>query len=154
MASGGGTENFYKVGTERFAEAFNRIISTPVTEGGTQFFDKSSLYHLHAEKQLPGIWQPSERTRLDLTFGGNGRLYTPNSNGTILLDTMGRNIDTWEVGAYGGGTLSINDRFKVSASLRADRHENFDLNLSPAASVVYTPSEITTRTRELFVRST
>ena len=139
-----GTEDFYEVGTERFNEAFNEIINTPVTEGGTQFFDRSALYHLHGEKQLPGIWAPNESTRLDLTFGGNGRLYTPNSDGTILLDTAGRNIDTWEVGAYGGGTLNLNNRFKISASLRADRHENFSLNLSPAASVVYTPSETTT----------
>ena len=143
-ARGVGTEDFYEVGTQRFDEAFNEIINTPVTEGGTQFFDRSALYHLHGEKQLPGIWQPSESTRLDLTFGGNGRLYTPNSNGTILLDTAGRNIDTWEVGAYGGGTLSLDNRFKISASLRADRHQNFNLNLSPAASLVYTPSETTT----------
>ncbi len=139
-----GTEDFYEVGTQRFTDAFNEIVSTPVTEGGTQFFDRSALYHLHGEKQLPGIWEPNENTRLDLTFGGNGRIYTPNSNGTILLDTAGRNIDTWEVGAYGGGTLNLNNRFKISASLRADRHENFSLNLSPAASLVYTPTDITT----------
>ena len=144
-ASGVGTEDFFAVGTDRFNEAFNEIINTPVTEGGTQFFDRSALYHLHAEKQLPGSWISEDgTTQLDLTFGGNGRLYTPNSNGTILLDTAGRNIDTWEVGAYGGGTLNIRDRFKISASLRADRHENFDLNLSPAASLVYTPSAVTT----------
>jgi outer membrane receptor protein involved in Fe transport len=139
-----GTNDFYEVGTERFNQAFDSIVSTPVTEGGTQFFDRSALYHLHGEKQLPGVWEPNEQTRLDLTFGGNGRLYTPNSNGTILLDTAGRNIDTWEVGAYGGGSLSLDNRFKVSASLRADRHQNFNLNLSPAASLVYTPTDITT----------
>jgi outer membrane receptor protein involved in Fe transport len=143
-ASGGRTEDFYEVGTDRFDRAFDSIVNTPVTEGGTQFFDRSALYHLHGEKQLPAVWQPNDRARLDLTFGGNGRLYTPNSDGTILLDTAGRNIDTWEVGAYGGGTLSLSDRFKISASLRADRHQNFNLNLSPAASFVYTPTELTT----------
>ena len=130
-ASGLGTEDRYEVGTERFDEAFNEIINTPVTEGGTQFFDRSALYHLHGEKQLPGVWEPSESTRLDLTFGGNGRVYTPNSNGTILLDTAGRNIDTWEVGAYGGGTLSLDNRFKISASLRADRQSEFRLEPEP-----------------------
>ncbi len=139
-----GTQDFYQVGTDRFNQLFDSIVSTPVNEGGTQFFDRSALYHLHGEKQLPGIWEPNEQTRLDLTFGGNGRFYTPNSNGTILLDTAGRNIDTWEVGAYGGGTLNLDNRFKISASLRADRHQNFSLNLSPAASLVYTPSDITT----------
>ena len=30
---------------------------------------------------------------------------------------------------------------KLSSTLRADKNENFDLNFSPAASLVYTPTE-------------
>ena len=30
---------------------------------------------------------------------------------------------------------------KLSSTLRADKNENFDLNVSPAASLVYTPTE-------------
>ena len=141
---GSGNEAAYEVGTPRFQQAFDSITSTLASEGGTRFFDRSALYHLHGEKKFASIWQPNADSRLELTVGANGRLYTPNSQGTLLLDTMGRNIDTWEVGAYGGGTLHMNNRYKISASLRADKNQNFDLLLSPAASFVYTPSEQTT----------
>ena len=138
------TSPAYEVGTERFQQAFDSITSTLASAGGTRFFDRSALYHLHGEKQFPFAWVPNENSRLELTVGANGRYYTPDSRGTLLLDTMGRNINTWEVGAYGGGTMHINNRYKVSASLRADKNQNFDLLFSPAASFVYTPSETTT----------
>ena len=139
-----GNRAAYEVGTPRFQQAFDSITSTLANEGGTRFFDRSALYHLHGEKQFKNVWQPNTDSNLEVTVGANGRLYTPNSQGTLLLDTMGRNIDTWEVGAYGGGTLLLDNRYKISASLRADKNQNFDLLFSPAASFVYTPSQTTT----------
>ena len=144
QASTFGTQDRFEPGTERFQQAFDSITSTLLGEGGTRFFDRSALYHLHGEKQFKAIWQPNESSYLDLTVGGNFRQFTPNSKGTILLDTMGRNINTSEFGLYGGGTMSLKNRVRISGSLRADKNQNFDLLLSPAASVVYTPRENTT----------
>ena len=137
---------FYEVGTARFQRAFDSITSRVANdgEGGTRFFDRSALYHVHGEKKFADVWAPNEDSRLEVTVGANGRLYTPDSRGSILLDTAGRNIDTWEVGAYGGGTLELNNRYKISASLRADKNQNFDLLFSPAASFVFTPTQNTT----------
>ena len=137
-------EGYYEVGTERFQRAFDSITTTLASRGGTRFFDRSALYHLHGEKHFAEVWRPNKASFLELTVGANGRLYTPDSRGTLLLDTMGRNIDTWEVGAYGGGTLHLDNRYKISASLRVDKNQNFDVLASPAASLVYTPSEGTT----------
>ncbi|MEM9525723.1 MAG: TonB-dependent receptor, partial [Bacteroidota bacterium] len=139
LANVTGTQDYFQVGTERFQQEFDDITSTLIGEGGTRFFDRSALYHIHGEKQLKSVWQPSENSNLDLTVGANFRQYTPNSRGTILLDTMGRNIDVSEWGAYGGGTMNINNKVRLSASLRADKNQNFDLLFSPAASVVYIP---------------
>lgn len=144
MERGFDTQDALEVGTDRFDRAFDSITSLLPGEGGTRFFDRSALYHLHGEKKWNSIWEPNADSRLEATVGANGRLYTPNSKGTLLLDTMGRKIDTWEVGAYGGGTLHMNNKYKVSASLRADKNQNFDLLFSPAASFVYTPSQTTT----------
>ena len=138
------TVPYFQVGTERFEQAFDSITSTLANEGGTRFYDRSALFHVHGEKQFAEVWRRDESNWLSMTVGANGRLYTPDSRGTLLLDTMGRNIDTWEVGAYGGGTLHLRNRYKVSASLRADKNENFDLLFSPAASFVYTPTETST----------
>ncbi|MCP9236707.1 TonB-dependent receptor domain-containing protein [Lewinella sp. JB7] len=143
MASSFGTQDRFEPGTARFQAAFDSITTTRLGQGGTQFFDKSALYHVHGEKQFRSVWQPAENSALDLTVGGNFRQYTPNSQGTILLDTMGRNINTSEFGLYGGGTMNLR-QVKLSASLRADKNQNFDLLFSPAASVVYSPRPNTT----------
>ncbi|MBB4080157.1 outer membrane receptor protein involved in Fe transport [Lewinella aquimaris] len=143
MSSSFGTQDRFIPGTARFDAAFDSITSTLLGQGGTRFFDKSALYHIHGEKQFRSVWQPQENSALDLTIGGNFRQYTPNSQGTILLDTMGRNINTSEFGIYGGGTMNL-PKVKLSASLRADKNQNFDLLFSPAASVVFSPQPNTT----------
>lgn len=144
VTASGFAEPYFEPGTERFNQAFDSITNRLLGQGGTRFFDRSALFHVHGEKQFKNVWQPNETSALDLTLGGNYRIYTPNSQGTILLDTMGRNIDTEEFGIYGGGTMTVKNKYRISASLRADKNENFDLLLSPAASFVYTPDEKTT----------
>ncbi|WP_020569158.1 TonB-dependent receptor [Neolewinella persica] len=139
-----GTQDRFIPGTDRFQAAFDSITGNLLGQGGTRFFDKSALYHIHGEKQFKRIWEPNESSALDLTVGGNFRQYTPNSQGTILLDTMGRDINTSEFGLYGGGTMNLKNKLKISASLRADKNQNFDLLFSPAASLVYSPKENTT----------
>lgn len=144
VASAPGTLDRFEPGTERFQEAFDSISGNLLGQGGTQLFDRSALYHLHGEKKFNSIWQPTDNSYLDLTVGGNFRQYTPNSRGTILLDTMGRNINVSEFGLYGGGTMDLKNKWKISGSLRMDKNQNFDVLFSPAASVVYLPSQKTT----------
>lgn len=135
------TGAFLAPGTPEFQAAFDDITSrNAFSEGGTRFFDRSALFHLHGEKQFNDLYQDGTITDLDLRVGANYRLYTPNSAGSILLDTFGRNIDTYEYGIYGGGTIELEDKIKISGSLRLDKNENFDYLLSPAASVVYNPN--------------
>lgn len=137
-----GTESFLEPGTERFQQAFDDITSSiSFAEGGTRFFDRSALFHVHGEKMFNDVYKGGAITDLDLRVGGNFRQYYPNSQGSILLDTFGRNIDVHEFGIYGGGTLELNNQVKISASMRLDKHQNFNYLFSPAASIVYTPSE-------------
>lgn len=135
------TKDFFEVGTPRFEEEFERITtSKSFVDGGTRFFDRSALGHIHGEYQFQDIAQGGALTDLDLRVGANARLYLPNSDGTILLDTFGRDITNFEYGIYGGGTMELNNRLKISASLRMDKNQNFDYLISPAASLVYTPT--------------
>lgn len=137
-----GTGDFLEPGTERFQQAFDEITSSiSFTEDGTRFFDRSALFHVHGEKMFNDVYEGGAITDLDLRVGGNFRQYLPNSQGSILLDTFGRNIDVSEFGLYGGGTLELNNQVKISASMRLDKHQNFEYLFSPAASIVYSPSE-------------
>jgi len=134
-----GTESFLEPGTPEFNEAFNEIVSKiSFEEGGTRFFDKSALAHINGEYKFNDIYQGKTITNIDWLIGANFRQYLPNSQGSILLDTMGRNIDVSEFGIYTGGTIKLWNKLNVNTSLRLDKHQNFDYLLSPAASLVYT----------------
>lgn len=140
----------YEPGTPAFDSAFASTTSKLFTEGGSRFFDKSGLYHVQAEYQLD-----LKQIGL-LRLGGNYRLYTPNSRGTIFADTIADRTDTIEggllnpngeyvritnseVGFYAGLEKDFaNDRFKAAATLRIDKNQNFDAVVSPAISLVYT----------------
>lgn len=133
--------DFYEPGTDRFNELFNRIISTPSSDEGlgTKIVDRSALYHIHGEYNFKPQF-------LDyLKVGANYRLYTPESEGTVFVDTtdaVRNEIKTGEYGVYTGAQKSFNDsKLKLSATLRMDKNDNFDYLFSPAASVVWTPTD-------------
>lgn len=124
----------FDVGSDRFDSAFAAITSrTSYTEGGSRFYDKSALYHLQGEYVF-------DTTAIGLfKVGGNGRIYTPNSNGTIFSDTNGVVITNREFGMYGGWEERfLDNKLKANVSLRVDKNQNFNLLVSPAASLVYT----------------
>jgi outer membrane receptor protein involved in Fe transport len=134
-----GTNPFLEPGTPEFDAAFDDITSRiSFEEGGTRFFDRSALAHINGEYKFNNIYQGDQITNVDWLVGGAFRQYLPNSQGSILLDTMGRNIDVSEYGFYTGGTVKLWNKLNVNTSLRLDKHQNFDFLLSPAASLVYT----------------
>lgn len=136
----GNQQPFFEPGTARFDSAFNAITSRLPSEGGTMFFDKSALYHVQAERRFS--W---EEQKLVWIIGANGRQYRPNSAGSIFSDTLQadstfRVITNTEFGVYSGVEKKMGD-FKASVTMRVDKNENFPFVFSPAASLVYTPSE-------------
>ncbi len=130
--------DFLEPGTPEFEEVFNDIVSklpTDSTGRGTKFYDKSQLQHAHGEYKFPiGFW--------DFTVGSNFRLYSPNSRGTIFVDTMDRKIQNWEVGVYGGVEKKFfGNKLKLNATIRMDKNQNFQPLVSPAISIVYSPNK-------------
>lgn len=135
-------EPFYEPGTPEFESKFNEITSKiSFAEGGTKFYDKSALLHAHGEYRFNDLVEGDAVSDLDLIVGANYRMYLPDSRGSLLLDTFGRDINTYEYGIYGGGTMVVKNKLKINASLRADKNQNFDLLMSPAASLVFTPRQ-------------
>lgn len=133
-----GSNPFLEPGTPEFQAAFDDITSRiSFSEGGTRFFDRSALAHINGEYKFNNIYQGDQITNIDWLAGASFRQYLPNSQGSILLDTMGRNIDVSEYGFYTGGTVKFWNKLNANASIRLDKHQNFDFLLSPAASLVY-----------------
>ena len=123
-------------GTSEFNSLKNHITSTLFTEGGSRFYDKSALYHSQGERTF------TYDNGAVFRIGGNFRLYTPKSAGTIFSDTAGTVITNREAGLYGGWEQSFMDeRLKLSATGRVDKNQNFRALVSPAVSSVYKATE-------------
>ncbi len=119
--------------TSEFQEALEDITSKTANEGGTGFYDKSALNHIHAEYSI------LNNDINKIKIGGNIRRYTPDTKGSLFLDTTDM-ISNTEMGIYMGYEKKIKIG-SFSTTFRCDKNENFDLNFSPAISLVLTPND-------------
>lgn len=126
-----GNSPFYEPGTPAFDSVFTSIISKKTfKEGGSRFYDKSALYHVHAEYKFNPKF-------CNITVGTNYRKYLPKSDGTIFSDTASK-ITNEEFGIYAGIEKKfLKENLKVNLTARLDKNENFPYLLSPAAGAVY-----------------
>jgi iron complex outermembrane receptor protein len=127
--------NSYETGTNRFDSLVKDITSRNFSEKGTRFYDKSALYNFQAEYKFTPKFG-------DIVTGASGRLYRPDTKGTIFKDTAGVVITNYEYGFYAGYDKKFkNNHWKVNVTTRLDKNQNFNFLLSPAASVLYLPNK-------------
>lgn len=119
-------------GTAEYEAAFKDITGRLFSEGGTRFYDRSSLWHTQGERRF-------KVSRYTITAGGNFRYYLPDSRGNIFSDTAGTRITNSEFGVYVGAERRLlkSEKLKVTATARVDKNVNFPAVFSPAASAVY-----------------
>ena len=131
-----GTNDFYDVGTKEFDSIFNKIINTAsVEEGGSKIVERAALYHIHGEKS----WNTKFA---DITIGGNGRVYTPRSGGSLFSDTGTNVIINKEFGLYTGIEKKVlRDQLILKASIRLDKNQNFNFIPTQAFSAILNLSE-------------
>ncbi|MBN3519165.1 TonB-dependent receptor [Algoriphagus lutimaris] len=129
----------YIPGTSEFQNALRQVSSKPIPGDqngvGARFVDSSNLYHFE------GSYNFSEQIKFaEFVVGANYRIYSLNSNGTIFaLDENGDEFNINEYGGYiQGSKRFFNDHFKLTASARYDKNENFAGQWSPRISGVYT----------------
>jgi len=132
-----GGKPFLQPGTPEFQAAFDTITNTLTSAGGAKFFTASEVYHTAGEY----IFEPNFVDKI--TLGGSYRLYTPDTKGTIFADTTDLfTIRNQEFGFYGGVEKKLLDnRLNVAVTGRIDKNQNFDWIGTPAASIVFKPTE-------------
>ena len=120
-------------GTPEFKKAFNRVIADPDVLTGSKLVDNSRIYHSDANYNF----KQSLVKFAEIQVGGSFRLYELNSRGRIYTDKESQ-INYNEYGFYTQArTKLLEDRLKIAASLRYDKAKNFDGNVSPRVSLVY-----------------
>lgn len=124
-------------GTPDFIALFNQVTSDPDIATGSKFLDDTKMYHTEGNYNFSRLLDD----KADVQIGGSYRQYSLNSSGTIFTDADGP-IEYSEFGAYVQGSKKFADeRLKLTASLRYDKNDFFDANMSPRASIVYSAGE-------------
>lgn len=127
----------YLPGTQNFKDMEANLRSTPISQGGAKFLDKSDMYHFEGLYNFSNVIDPAT---VELIGGVNYRIYALNSEGTLFaLDDNGDEYSINEWGAYLQGSKNLmEDKLNLSASVRYDKNEYFDGQLSPRVSALYT----------------
>ncbi|MEL7835238.1 TonB-dependent receptor [Fodinibius sp. Rm-B-1B1-1] len=124
-------------GTQQFESLSNQLRSTPISEGGALFVEKTALWHAETKYNFADIIDPST---VELIVGGSVRRYDLNSEGTLFaLRDNGEEFDIDEFGAYAQASKTVlDDQLDLQGSLRYDKNKYFDGQLSPRLSAVFT----------------
>ncbi|MEO7976161.1 carboxypeptidase-like regulatory domain-containing protein [Flavobacterium sp.] len=126
----------FEPGSAQFNQALAAVTANPDLTQGAKFIDQSKLYHSDVNYNFKDIIEFAE-----IQVGGSWRKYIMDSQGTIFTDYDGP-IDYKEYGAYGQLTKKfMDDRLKFTGSVRYDKSQNFDGNISPRVSFVYSGGE-------------
>jgi outer membrane receptor protein involved in Fe transport len=123
-------------GTDAFKAAFNTVTSDPDVLTGSKLVDNSRIYHSDANYNFKDLVKFAE-----IQVGGSYREYQLNSHGRIYTDANGP-IHYNEYGMYTQVQKKLmEDRLKLTGSIRYDKSKNFDGNYSPRISAVYSAGE-------------
>lgn len=123
-------------GTAGFKSAFDQVTNEASVLSGSKLVDNSRIYHSDANYNFKDIIKFAE-----IQVGGSYRAYQLNSHGRIYTDASGP-INYNEYGAYTQLTKKLmDDRLKFTGSVRYDKSKNFDGNVSPRVSFVYSGGE-------------
>ena len=119
-------------GTQAFKDAFNQVIADPSVLTGSKLVDNSKIYHSDVNYNFKDLFKAAE-----IQVGGSYRLYELNSHGRIYTDALSP-INYNEYGIYTQVQKKLmEDRLKLTGSVRYDKAKNFDGNYSPRISFVY-----------------
>lgn len=122
----------YEPGTPVFDSLRTAIITSQQPGFGAAIYDRSKAHYADAQFTIDK-WDDFFE---DLIVGANVRQYDPESNGTIFADSDENDITNFEYGFYSEAVKKINDKVELSASLRVDKNENFNVVSSQRFSYV------------------
>ncbi|WP_394352960.1 TonB-dependent receptor [Cyclobacterium plantarum] len=123
----------YLPGTSEFQNA-ERNIRADFIPQGSLFNDRSRMYMAEGQYDFK-----NEIDFIDLQVGASYRIYDLRSNGTIFADVEGNDISVTEFGGYTQASKRILDeKLKITGSVRYDKNENFEGQFSPRISGVFT----------------
>jgi iron complex outermembrane recepter protein len=132
--------NMPAVGSATFNSALDTYRGKLITAGGGAFADKTTMYHFE------GTYNFKNQIKfMELLVGANQRTYNLQSAGTLFADMKDGRTGLITINEYGafvqGGKSLLDNRLKLTASLRYDKNQNFDGQFSPRVAAVFSPTQ-------------
>lgn len=133
-----GTSVRPEVGSTEYNALLNTVRTAKFRSNGSSLTDDSRVWHGEFNYDFSKHWDV-----VNIQVGGNVRRYDLFSNGTVYNedpDGDGKNERTTidEFGIYTQLSKKfLEDRLKVTGSIRFDKNENFDGQVTPRISTVY-----------------
>ena len=122
----------FEPGSVQFNNALSTIIKDADFTKGAKFQDRSKLFHTDVNYNFKDLVKFAE-----IQVGGSARQYVMDSKGSIFTDYDGP-IKYNEYGVYTQIQKKLmDDRLKLTGSIRYDKSKNFDGSLSPRVSLTY-----------------
>lgn len=109
-------------------------------QNGAKFIDDSRLWHAEGTYDFTRLL----KDKIGILIGGNYRLYDLFTNGTVFNEDpdgtgLNERIHIGEYGAFVQATKKFfEEKFRLSASIRYDKNENFQGQFSPRVATVVT----------------
>ncbi len=126
----------YMPGDANF-EAAKAQARSGVIPAGSKFSDATALYHTEGQYNFK-----NQVKFMDLLAGASFRYYDLKSNGTIFPDGPNNKITIQEVGAYVQVAKAVmDDKLKLTGSIRYDKNQNFQSQVNPRIAAVYTVAQ-------------
>lgn len=122
----------FEPGSAEFNKALASVITNPNLKEGAKFQDRSKILHSDVNYNFK-----NEIKFAEIQVGASARKYIMDSKGAIFTDYDGA-LHYNEYGVYTQAIKKLmDDRLKLTASVRFDKSKNFDGNVSPRISVTY-----------------
>ncbi|WP_425390910.1 TonB-dependent receptor [Ekhidna sp.] len=137
-ARGQNDNNYFPLDPIEQAAEFERIKNEELDGTipfGPKFSDATKMYQADAQYDFK-----NQIDFMEFQMGGSFRIFDLRSDGTIFPDQDG-GIQINEFGAYMQMGKRVTDNLKLSGSVRFDKNENFDGQVNPRISAVYTVAD-------------
>lgn len=119
-------------GTGAFNQALEKVLSSSDLNVGAKLVDRSRIHHGDLNYNFKDLIKFAE-----IQIGGSARRYTMESEGSIFTDKL-KPITYDEYGVYTQiQKKAFDERVKLTASIRYDKSQNFNGNISPRLSISY-----------------
>lgn len=125
-------------GTPAFNSALDLVKKNKPVDGGEAFIEEGRITHVEGQYDFTKLLNDV----VGVTLGASYRRFQVESDGTIFDDAGEKGpVNYYDIGAYIQATKSFADMFKIVASARYDKSQYFDGQITPRASLVFSPTK-------------